>query len=184
MENSEKQIIASGASYQERILATGNTRLAATLCMFGAQLRQHCPLEWVDHHKSRESFLRNLEDPSNPMYQPKPKVTFNFDSDTVPAQEIVGAFDADLNKLNEGLDELINKLPKEEQDNIRNAVSRLISRTCHEVLLKREELVALIKSVPRNAKFDHISSGRRIVRMGKNCSPEVRSHYLSKLPAT
>jgi hypothetical protein len=181
MDLSERKIIASGAHYQERILPTDNTRLAATLCMFGATLHRSCPLEWVDYHKSRESFIRNLEDPRNPEFQPKPKVTFNFDSDTVPAGEIVKAFDTELEMLNDNLEAQIQDLPQEVQKNIRNAISRLIARTCHEVLLQREELVKLIKRVPHNAKFDHISNGQRIVRMGKNASPELRSRYLSKL---
>jgi hypothetical protein len=178
---------------REMILATDNTRLAATLRVFGAQLKRLCPLEWVDIHKSRESFVRYLEDrekckndpsrPPNPEVQPKPKVTFNFDGETLPRCGIVKAFDTDLEKLDADLEFLLAELPFELRNQVRDSVTRLIARACHEVLLKREELVRELKRVPNNAKFDHISHGNRIVRLGKNASPELRSHFLSKLPA-
>lgn len=179
----ERQIIAAGKNYQEFVLATDNTRLAAILLIFGAKLRKSCPLEWIDLHRSRESYLKNLEDPSDPEYQPKPKVTFNFDHNGIPAAQIVKAFGDDFEKLNSDFEALIFSLSPDQRDQIRALVSQLITRACHEALLKREELVRLIKRVPRNAKFDQISSGKRLVRLGKNCSPELRSHYLSKLPA-
>jgi|SRR5215472_8250746 len=181
----QRQIVANGLNYQEEILSTDNTRLASIFYMFGAALLRNCPLEWVDIHRSRETYLRNLEDPSDPEYQPKPKVTFNFQkTNAVPASEIVEAFRTEFPQLYEEFEALLpEQLSETDKDKIRMAVSRLITRACHESFLKREELVRLLKRVPQNAKFDQIKSGRRIVRLGKNCSPETRSHYLSKLPA-
>jgi hypothetical protein len=177
----EKRIIAEGKKYQESITYTDNTRLASVFLVFGAVFHKACPLEWVDIHKSRETFIRNLEDPTNPEYQPKPKVTFNFVSGSVPEVEIIKAFETDYEKLNSQLDELMINLQEQQKMAIRMAVSRLITRACHEVLLRREELVRQIKRVPHNAKFDQISNRGRTVRMGKNSSPELRSRYLSKV---
>lgn len=178
----ESQIIAKGKSYNEAILSTDNTRLAATLLVFKAALLRNCPLEWVDIHRSRESFLRNLEHPENPDYQPKPKVTFNFYEGSVPGREIVKAFETELDQLQKEFELTYVNLPEGQRREIEGAVSRLIARACHEVLLRREELVRLIKRVPHNSKFDQISSGKILVRLGKNSSPELRSRYLSKLP--
>jgi hypothetical protein len=182
-ENKEKQIIANGQNYQEDLLSTDNTRLASIFLMFGAALHRNCPLEWVDMHRSRESFIRNLEDPSNPEYQPKPKVTFNFYSGSVNGPQVVEAFDAEYSKLEAEFEVLIASMPEPEKKALRAAVSQMITRACHETLLKREELVRLIKRVPNNSKFDQVSSGQRIVRIGKCSSPELRARYLSKLPA-
>jgi hypothetical protein len=177
----EREIIAKGASYQEAISFTDNTRLASVYLVFGAVLHKNCPLEWVDIHKSRESFLKNLEDPSNPEYQPIPKVTFNFYAGSVPEAQIVKAFEADLEVLNSELSAILEELPVPQRELIQITISKVIARACHEVLLRREELVRFIKRVPRNAKFDQIKSSKCVVRLGKNSSPELRSHFLSKL---
>lgn len=162
---------------------TDNTRLASVFLVFGATLHPTCPIEWIDIHKSKESFVRNLEDPTNPEYQPKPKVTFNFNARSVPETKIIEAFEADFEKLNLAFEELVGSLPDEQKKAIQIMMSQLIARACHEVLLRREWLVKhLIKNVPRSAKFDQISGGGRTVRIGKRSSPELRKHYLSKLP--
>lgn len=179
----EREIIAKGKNYQESILFTDNTRLAAVFLVFGASLNRSCPLEWVDLHKSRESYIRNLEDPGNPKFKPISKVTFNFDSGTIPEAQIVKAFETDYEKLQEAFEGLLEGLTDVNKEAIRTAVSQLIVRACHEVLLRREELVRLLKRVPHNSKFDQIKSNGTLIRMGKNSSPELRSHYLSKLPA-
>lgn len=179
----EKTLEKGNKTYQETVLFTDNTRLAAVWMVFGAALLRNCPLEWIDLHRSREAFLRYLEDPTNPEYQPKPKVTFNFQEGNIPSKEITKAFESDYDQLDSKFEALLDGLSEKDKEEIRAAVSSLIARACHEVLLKREELVRLIKRVPHNAKFDKIISGGKLVRLGKNCSPETRAHYLSKLPA-
>jgi hypothetical protein len=168
--------------YSEAILATSDTRLAATMLVFKAQLLGSCPLEWVDCHKSREDYVRYLERPNEPAYAPKPQVTFNFDARSCPKQSVAKGFNTPLEQINAQLEAVLNQVPRETKLELAEVISQMIARCCHEALLHREELVKLLKSMPRNAKFDQIKSGRRIVRLGKNCSPQVRSHYLSKLP--
>jgi hypothetical protein len=173
----ERQIVAKGKSYQESLLFTDNTRLAAIFLVFGANLYQSCPLEWVDLHKSKESFLRYLEDPSDPRFKPISKVTFNFESGTIPEAQIVKAFGTDYEKLQEIFEDGLEGLSDAQKETIRNAVSQLIVRACHEVLLRREELVRLLKRVPDHSKFDRVKN----VVMGKNSSPELRKEFLSKV---
>jgi len=168
-------------SYKEACLATDNTRLAAILMVFGAALRLKCPLEWVDVHQSRESFIRHQEDPANPEFQPKPRVTFNFHSESIPAREIIDAFQADYVVLNAEFEDTLVSLPQDVKNAIRDAVSILLVRACHETLLKREFLVKQLKRVPENAKWDHIQEGHRCVRIGKISSQELRAELLSKL---
>lgn len=176
--------------YAEAILATDNTRLAACLRVFQAQLMRGCPFEWVDIHKDRESFVRYLEEeakrengePYTDEFAPKPKVTFNFDARTIPGEKVVQAFDKPLHEVDGALEMLLSGLPQDIRNEIRDAVSRLLVRACHEALLRREELVKWIKAIPHNAKYDSISHGARIVRLGKNCSAETREHFLKKLP--
>jgi hypothetical protein len=162
--------------------STSNTRLASVLLAFGARLVHHCPMEWVDVHESRENFCRHLEDRFDKKYQPKPRVTFNFDAESIPAIEFVRAFNTDYEVLNAGLEELIKELPADQQDRIRAAVSAISVRLCREALLQREWLVSQIKRMPENAKWDHVNGhNQKCVRMGKNSSAELRSEFLSKI---
>ena len=132
--------------YSEAVLATDNTRLAACLRVFQAQLMRRCPFEWVDIHKDRESFVRYLEEEAKRQrgeawtdeFAPKPKVTFNFDARTIPGQEIVAAFDKPLPEIDSALELLLSALPNDMRNEIRDAVSRLMVRACHEALLRRE----------------------------------------------
>ena len=169
-------------NYHEAILATSDTRFAAVLCVFQAQLMSNCPLEWVDQHQSRESYVRYLENPNAPDYQPKPQVTFNFDARTCPKPEVEKGFYSNSRAVQQELETLLREVPVELKKRLAQAITAAIARSCHDALLYREELVKLIKSMPRDAKFDQIKNGRTIVRLGKNCSPELRHHYLSKLP--
>lgn len=176
--------------YSEAVLATDNTRLAACLRVFQAQLMRRCPFEWVDIHKDRESFVRYLEEEAKRQrgeawtdeFAPRPKVTFNFDASTIPGEKVVKAFDGDFVQLDSDLEMCLRDLPILLRNEIRDAVSRLMVRACHEALLRREELVKWIKSIPNNAKYDSISHGSRTVRLGKICSAETREHFLKKLP--
>jgi hypothetical protein len=164
---------------QETELSTTNTRLAAVLTVFGAYLDPKLPLEWVDTHDSREDFLRNREDPG--VCKPKTKVTWHLKGIGKKAQQVHKAIDIDLNSLDENLEKIIKDLPKELQDLIDVAVTQIVARACQEVLLNREELVKLLKSVPKNAKWDGLRFGNKVVMIGKCSSPEIQAKYLSRL---
>ena len=169
--------------YHEEALSTTNTKLAAVLLLFGAKLRKQVPLEWSYVHKSRDNFLRNLQNPNDS--KPKARVIFNFENGTVPAAEIVKAFEKDFESLNSVLEDTLKPLTDLQKQAIRDAVSGVMACICREVLEKREFLVDLIKSVPEDSKWDevHVGDGSRtpFVKMGKNSSAELRARMLSKL---
>ena len=169
-------------NYAPVLFTTSDTRLAATLRVFGSQLYQSCPLEWVDIHKDRSAYLRYLEHPDDPANQPSPQVTFNFDGRTCPKQAVVKAFDRPLEELNAQLGKIMEDVPPALHKPLGDAIAGVISRCCHEALIHREFLVKQLKRMPRNAKFDQIKNGHRLVRLGKNCSAQTRHHFLSKLP--
>ena len=165
------------SNYKEEILTTSNTKLAAVLLVFGAKLRRHLPLEWVDLHETREGFLKNLQNPS--ASKPKQCVVWNFEN-TVPARQIVDAYEADLADLHTELEAAIDTGQK---DAIKDACSRVIARACRDALDKRQYLVDILKSVPQSAKYDEVHNGSKVpfVKIGKNSSPELRAQLLSRL---
>jgi len=173
----------NGQNYHEEALTTTNTKLAAVLMFFGARLRKQLPLDWSYVHESRENFLRHLENRNTA--KPRPRVTFNFENGTIPAAEIVRAYEKDLASVNANLEEAIASLPERQRQAVRDAVSRVIARACREVLENREFLVDLIKSMPEEAKWDEVYVGdgskTPFVKLGRNSSPELRAQYLSKL---
>jgi hypothetical protein len=175
--------VDTNGEYREEVLTTTNTKLAAVLLLFGARLKKQIPLDWTYVHESRENFLRHLENRNGS--KPKARVTFNFENGTVPAAEIVKAYEKDIASLQHALEQAINSLTDREKAAVRDAVSGIIARSCREVLEKREFLVDLIKSMPENSKWDevYVGDGSRtpFVKMGRNSSQELRAKYLSKL---
>ena len=168
-------MIESG--YRDEVLTTNNTKLAAVLLVFGARLRRHLPLEWVDLHETREGVLKYLEGANGS--KPKPCVTWNIEN-TVPARQIIKAYEKDLGDLYAELEAAIEAGQK---DAIKDACSRVIARACRDALDKRQYLVDILKSVPQNAKYDEVHNGSKtpFVKIGKNASAELRAALLSKL---
>jgi len=165
------------SNYKEEVLTTSNTKLAAVLLVFGAKLRRHLPLEWVDLHETREGFLKYLQNPNSS--KPRQCVVWNFEN-TVPARQIVDAYEKDLAGLNSELEAAIETGQK---DAIKDACSRVIARACRDALDKRQYLIDILKSVPQSAKYDEVHNGAKVpfVKIGKNSSPELRAQMLSKL---
>lgn len=166
--------------YQEQTLTTTNTKLAAVLLVFGAKLRRHLPLEWADLHETREAFLRYLQNPkSSP---PKECVTFNFEY-SVPATQIIKAYEKDLDVLYAELETALEGVSEHQKNVIRDACSKVIARAAREALEQREFLVKLLKSVPQSAKYDEVHNGSKhpFVKIGKNSSPELRAKLLARL---
>jgi hypothetical protein len=171
---------ANGYEVAERILHTSDTRLASVLMVFGAQLRERLPLEWVDHHAGREQFCRYCE--GNSQSKPVPVVTFFFNGSTVPAQELVNAFHSDFAETDAALENILKDVSEPTLSRLRDAVSALIACACHQTLLNREFLVKQIKRVPEWAKWDQVNEGpNNNVRIGKRSSPELRANMLDKL---
>ena len=180
----------NGYEVAERVLHTSDTRLASVLMVFGAQLRRNHELVWTDIHESRLRFVRYLEEKkkredgysSSYEYEPRPNVTFFFDGSTVPAYEIVQAFQGDYGALDATFENAIAELPQNIKNEIRDAVSALLACACHQALLNREFLVKQIKRVPEWAKWDEVHEGNKPpVRIGKRSSPELRAEILDKL---
>jgi hypothetical protein len=166
--------------YTKETLTTSNTKLAAVLLVFGARLRRHLPLEWTDLHETREAFLRYLENSS--VSKPKQCVVWNFEN-SVPAAEIVKAYEKDLQALYADLEKALEALDDQQKNVIRDACSKVIARAAREALEQREFLVKLLKSVPQSAKYDEVHNGSKVpfVKIGKNSSPELRARMLAKL---
>ena len=179
----------NGVQVAERVLHTADTRLASVLMIFGARLREHLPMEWVDHHQGRERFCRYLEEKkkredgqaSSYEFEPKPNVTFYFDGSTVPAYELVNAFHGDYAAIDDALENVLKEVPQPTQGQLRDAISCLIACACHQALLNREFLVKQIKRVPEWAKWDQVNEGHHNVRIGKRSSPELQAEMLDKL---
>ena len=166
--------------YQEQTLTTTNTKLAAVLLVFGAKLRRHLPLEWTDLHETREAFLRYLENPASS--KPRQCVIWNFEN-SVPAAQIIKAYEKDLDVLYAELERALAGLSEHQKNVIRDTCSKVIARTAREALEQREFLVKLLKSVPQSAKYDEVHNGSKVpfVKIGKNSSPELRARMLAKL---
>jgi hypothetical protein len=168
----------NGYEVAQRLIHTSDTRLASVLMVFGAALRQHLPLEWVDHHDGRERFCRYLEgEECNPLSV----VTFFFDASTVPAEELIRAFRGDFREIDAALESVLNDVPEPIRNRLRDAISCLIACACHQALLNREFLVKQIKRVPEWAKWDQVNEGDNHVRIGKRSSPQLRAQMLDKL---
>jgi hypothetical protein len=180
----------NGVQVAERVLHTSDTRLASVLMVFGAQLRNHLPLDWADIHQGRDRFVRYLEEKkkredgyaSSYEFEPKPHVTFYFDGSTVPAYELVEAFHGDYTAIDGALEDVLKEIPQPIQNRLRDAISCLIACACHQALLNREFLVKQIKRVPEWAKWDEVHEGNKApVRIGKRSSPQLRAQMLDKL---
>jgi hypothetical protein len=169
--------------YKEEALQTTNTKLAAVLLLFGARLRKKIPFDYSYIHESPKNFIQNSKNPN--VSKPKKRVVFNFENGIVPARDIVEAFEADYEVLDAVLEDSLMSLPDHQRKIIRDAISRTMVRACREVLEKREFLINLINSIPEDSKWDEVHAGdgskSPFVKMGKNSSPELRAHFLSKL---
>lgn len=192
MDTAQQKVAQELVLYSDQQLVTDDPQVAAVLMLFGAQLQKHCPVEWIDVHETRENFLQNLQDcrelkekkimQVRKEFKPKPKLIFNLDFSNVPVSEITKAIGQDLQTLRSELDQLLYSLDKRIADQLRDCISKLVARSAKEALGKRNELAWIKQSVPENAKMDHINGyGKACVQIGKNSSPELRAHYLSKL---
>src|SRR5260221_3832013 len=70
-------------------LTTSNTKLAATLLVFGFKLRKTDPLYWTEHYQKADIDRLGWRDA--PM---QPRCSFNFDVTGVAPREIAAAFES------------------------------------------------------------------------------------------
>ena len=169
-------------NYQEAALTTTDTKFAAVLLVFGYQLKRHNPIVWKNEFSSKAQYLAWKQAPSREN-APTEKADWNFEiGDPRKSQWLFSGFtskDADK-KLQAALERLIAD-PKD-----RNGVAYLIdacmAQACREVLERREFLIRLLKSVPRDAQWVVVKNDTGQVAMfGLNASIETQTEYLSLL---
>lgn len=177
--------------YTESIVSTTNTKLTATLMVFGCRLRHKLPLEWNDEFIDKESYLKFLENPKAKDRQPKTKVQFNleqtshikrmievFSSETPAAETQIMFEDA----LSEFLKERGVSIATPEFEKLKELFSIVLIQACREALENREFLVKLIMSMPETAKWDCIKGeGKTFVKIGKHSSNALRAEFLAKI---
>lgn len=170
----------SEVGYAESLFTTDNTKLAAVFLMFGAPLRKHLPLEWVEEYPSKEAYVASL---SNPMQQPKRIVTFNFETAGVNVEAIAQSFNNQ--DAGEKFVELVRSsgLDSKAIDKILEAHSQAVGSACREALEAREYLIQRMKSFPNTAKWIQVrGKGRgQLARFGYVTSKEMRQDLLSKI---
>lgn len=164
----------------EELLSTTNTKLAAVLLMFGVKLRQHQPLEWNDIYPNKAAYWENKIDPKR--CKPHSQVTFHFEVKEFgreAIQKIVEAYE--LDRAESEFDKVLEGLNNQEK--IQMAHSRAVARACRESLEAREYLVHLIFSVSEDCKWDIIkgNGSGEVVKLGKNCSDELREEFLARI---
>src|SRR5882762_3482224 len=76
-------------SYQESLISTTNTKLAATLMVFGFQLKRHQPFEWNNEFASKELFFRSRKEHA---IRPVAKVSWNFENNGTDPRAVFSAF--------------------------------------------------------------------------------------------
>jgi hypothetical protein len=164
------------SDYQEAILTTSNTKLAAVLMVLNAKLRHKLPLEWNDTWESKEAYLNG--------YKPKESVSFNFDPISEDLRDAINSFNDEeaeekfitcVKELCTGNEQIVKE--------IINTHIRAVVRLCREVLDNREFLVRMIKSFPNESKWDVIKGSEEVqfVKIGKNSSTALRTEFLNKL---
>jgi hypothetical protein len=167
-------------AYYESIFTTDNTKLAAVFLTFGAPLRKHLPLEWVEEYPSKEAYIDALR---NPMHQPKRIVSFNFVTEGVNVDAIAESYN------DQNAQEKFVKLVRESGldpkviDKILEAHSRAVGSACREALEAREYLIQRIKTFPNTAKWIQVrGKGKgQLARFGYITSKEMRADLLSKI---
>jgi hypothetical protein len=179
----------NGYQVQEKVLSTKDRFLAAVLMVFGAKPREAAPLLWVDYHENRERFVRYLEEMHKRdkgeafsiEFNPTTVVTLFFEGVSIPAAEIIAAYHCAFEKVDKYFEDSIKDLPENIQRNIRDTVSWMIARSCHQALDHYDFLVSQIKRTPEWAKWDEVNTGKKSVRMGKRSSPQLRAELLDKI---
>ena len=165
-------------SYQESLISTKNTKLAATLMVFGFQLRRHQPLEWNNEFASKELYFRSLKEHA---IRPVAKVSWNFENSGTDPRAVFSAFagkqaDKDFDALVEA------EVPETSRLNLKAAHSAVIAQACREVLEHREFLVRLLHEIPEGAKWIVVWNERgQFARFGNNASVETRTELLSRI---
>ena len=158
-------------------LTTSNTKLAATLLVFGFKLRKTDPLYWTEHYQKADIDRLGWRDA--PM---QPRCSFNFDVTGVAPREIAAAFESHHSDT-EFLDYLNSlSLPDNEKRKLAAFHSNAVAQGCREVMEQREYLVKVIKDMPEEAKWQVVHGrGKAHVTFGKNASLQTKVQMLSRL---
>jgi hypothetical protein len=169
-------------NYQEQSLTTTDTKFAAALLVFGYKLKQHNPITWKNEFGSKAQYLAWKKAPSREN-APTEKADWNFEvGDSQKTQWLFKGFNSQ--DADQTLAEVLTRLVPDSKD--RNGLNYLIdacmAQACREVLERREFLIRLLKSVPRDAQWMVVKNDTGQVAMfGVNASIETQTEYLSLL---
>src|SRR6266478_2361224 len=136
-------------SYQESLISTKNTKLAATLMVFGFQLKRHQPFEWNNEFASKELYFRSRKEHA---IRPTAKVSWNFENSGTDPRAVFTAFSSkDADKEFDALVEA--EVPEPIRLKLKAAHSAVLAQACREALEHREFLVRLLHQIPEDAKW-------------------------------
>jgi hypothetical protein len=166
--------------YTERLLVTDNTKKAAVLLTFGAQLRRHQPLTWVNEFASKDAFLAYRRNPAN---KPRVNVSFHFEPDGMDAKGILKAYDTT------GAEDEFNALVKSlglDSEMLKTLLalhSKAAVQACREALEAREYLVKEhMQKYPESAKVNMVrGKGKTFAMFGTQASKQTIAEHLSKI---
>jgi ABC-type transport system substrate-binding protein len=164
--------------YSEEVLATSNSKLAATLLAFGAALRPHNPTFVAHEYKYDDLKWKKWKDPN-----PPERVFFNFIRNA-SASAIAQAFESGTaeNQFESFLTEKLSSiLAPEQMTQLRALHSAALAQGCREVLEKREYLVSVIKATPNEARWMVIRKSKdQFVIAPLNATEELLAKLIPK----
>jgi hypothetical protein len=169
--------------HTERLLVTDNTKLAAVLLTFGAQLRRHQPLTWVNVFESVNAFLAYRRNKG--ASKPKVNVSFNFEPDGVAARAIIETFGS-KKSAEDGFTVLLQStgLDSELVKKLLAAHSMAMVQACREALEAREYLVKEhMKKFPESAKVNQVQGKGKgeMAMFGTQASQQTIAEQLNRI---
>jgi hypothetical protein len=185
----EQQITT--AAYSESGIATSDTKHAAILLAFGFRLKK-APFpvaEWAWEFGSKEEYLRWKQ--GDKSVQIRETATWNLEASLGKpgeraaqiTQAYLYSYDGGV-KLSEQLRSLELDLAPGVYDQLKALLEDLIVEMCREVLDKREFLVRLLNSRPKEALWIVVrdpNDRRRFSKFGMNASTKVQEDMLNVL---
>jgi hypothetical protein len=174
--------------YTERLLVTDNTKKAAVLLTFGARLRRHQPLTWVNEFANRAEFLAlwncDRQTWRDQKKKPKINVSFNFEPESVDARGVLDAFDSDAN-AEEEFSALLQRSGVEPAlvTKLLEAHSKAVVQGAREALEAREYLVKEhMQKCPETSKLHMVrGKGKTFAMFGTQASKATMAEHLSKI---
>jgi hypothetical protein len=174
-------MIQGTLDYQETGLTTTDTKFAATLLMFGFKLKQHNPLTWKLVFNSKAQYL-DWYQKAKRENEPTETADWNFEASSPQIfQYLYRGFTG--KEAGETLSQVIERLIPDPKDRkgIQFLIDACIAQSCREVLERREFLMRLLKTVPRDARWIFVNNGGKTAMFGINANVETQTFHLSNI---